>query len=137
MQDDAPIAAFITAPFQHECSVVGYRPGRRALLLEQPCEVADGVVVEPVLFEPVHHGGMQMGRGNVIRGIRGGCQCLTELTGKASLDEAEPVVASAFVAVPERQPRGAARRGHHDHAVSGDLLYLPGGCAQGDDVSDA
>ena len=39
--------------------------------------------------------------------------------------------------MPERQPGRAAGRRHHHHTVMGDVLDLPGGGAQRDDVADA
>ena len=64
-------------------------------------------------------------------------QAIDHIPHEPALHLAESGIAPEALAVPERQSGRAAGCRHHHHAVVGDVLDLPGGGAEGDDVADA
>ena len=122
MENDPPVAQFVAGTFDDECLVGGDVTGRRALLGQVGNEVGCRARIET---RPAQSRG----------GIRFACavdlasECPDGLTEFSRTTEA--------VALPEREaPRLAESRCDED-AIVGDLLDLPAGGTEGEDIADA
>ena len=132
MDDDPPVPLVVGATFDHHAAVIRHDAGGLPLLRQQSGEVFHGVVVQPVIVQAVCRGGVEPWMARFC-GIR---QPRADLPDESAFGRTEPAVPAAAVPMPERQTGRPARCRGDDHAVAGDLLNLPCGCTQGDDVAD-
>ncbi len=64
-------------------------------------------------------------------------QSLAELTRQTSLRQSETIITPILIPMPKWQARGAPGSRNHHYPISCDLLNLPGGSPQSDDISHA
>ena len=111
----APVTQLVTEPLENHGGVVGQHSGRGPLLLDVGGQVRARVPVELRAVEP-----RRVSRDLALQTP----DLAAELCGPALV-----------VAPPEREAAGAAGRGGDAHLVPRDLLDLPGGGAQREDVA--
>ena len=144
MDDDAPISAFIPATLHHEITIRRNRTGRFTLLVKQFGKIAYGIMVETISLQTLR--GLtvelcfQYSLSRILITIL--CwftpmQSLAELTRQTPLRQSETIITPILIPMPKWQARGAPGSRNHHYPISCDLLNLPGGSPQSDDISHA
>ena len=120
VQDHPPVAQLVAEPFDHKRGVARHRAGGLSLVVEQLPQVVGRELVK------TH-------RTATLRELL--AAQARQLAGESADGRTQFGRPAYAVPLPERQPRGLARRRDHQHPVVGDLGDAPTGRTQRDHVA--